>query len=217
MHRSEMTPRSLIATIFFSFALLVASYYYLRRNDGTDKFFSEPLDSHTAHTATATTYYTGSTENLHVDLHAASLENTSKPVDLYEYVPSALTPGLVTESFIGAEELHMSHMSCVGIWRWNKTCLFRNLYRDSKTNPGSNIWLFFAAYDPQTTEKARTDLLQRLGEDARVETNDFLRWEGEIFNLRVRQLVCVHSIRNVRKKNIYRYLVYALSRYNNAG
>lgn len=112
-------------------------------------------------------------------------EDLSQPVMLFEYVPSALTPGPVTLPFVGAEELHMSHLFCVGEWRWNKTCLFRNLYMD--TRPGLiNSWLFFASYAPETSDKDRTELLDRLRKSARVETNAFLRWEAQTFNMKVR-------------------------------
>ena len=109
----------------------------------------------------------------------ASVENSTEPVVLYEFVPSPLTPNPVTQAFIGSEELHMSHLVCAGQFRWNKTCVFRNLYMDARPTSGANAWLFFASYASDSSDTERKDLLAKLNLDVRVELNPFLRWEGE--------------------------------------
>lgn len=114
-----------------------------------------------------------------VNVSYTSVENATEPVVLYEYVPSQLTPNPVTQAFIGTEELHMSHLVCAGQFRWNKTCVFRNLYMDARPTSGGNAWLFFASYTPDSSDAERKDLLAQLNLDVRVELNPFLRWEGE--------------------------------------
>jgi len=113
----------------------------------------------------------------------ASVENATEPVVLFEYVPSPLTPSPVAEAFIGAEELHMSHLVCAGTFRWNKTCAFRNLYMDARPTSGANSWLFFASYSPDSSDAERRALLAQLNLEARVELNPFLRWEGETYKM----------------------------------
>lgn len=112
---------------------------------------------------------------LAADIPTPFSEDTTAPVELFEYTPSRLTPGRIdTAPFIGAEELHMTQAHCVGEFRWNKTCLFRNLYMDSK-----RTWLYFASYEPNSTDAERQTLLKTLQLLVRVEPNQFLRWETE--------------------------------------
>lgn len=101
-------------------------------------------------------------------------ENLTSPVELYEYVQVTPTENPQFGTFIGSEELHMSHMDCVGEYRWNKTCLFRNLYHHPKAR-----WLYLASCDHSSTHAEREKLRERLRMDVRVEPNQFLRWEGE--------------------------------------
>ena len=108
-----------------------------------------------------------------------SVEDATLPVLLFEYVPSPLTPSPVAEAFIGAEELHMSHVACAGQFRWNKTCVFRNLYMDARPTSNARSWLFFASYSADSSDAERRALLAQLNLDVRVELNPFLRWEGE--------------------------------------
>lgn len=111
---------------------------------------------------------------LTAEIPSPFIEDTTTPVELYEYEPSPLTAGIITAPFIGAEELHMTHSHCVGQLRWNKTCLFRNLYQDPK-----RAWLYFASYEPNSTVAERKALLDDLRLHVKVEANQFLRWENE--------------------------------------
>lgn len=123
----------------------------------------------------------GASDSVAVAPPAFLEENLTSPVELWEYVPLTPTPDPRLGPFIGAEELHMSHLHCVGEYRWNKTCLFKNLYLHPKAN-----WLYFASCAPGSTDRERNELVERLRQDVLVESNQFLRWEGETRDFWVR-------------------------------
>jgi len=174
------------ATILTLFSLLLVSLVALNAAKGgfgpvgSGASWSGRSSETTHHGATQA----GSFDDVNVSSYT-SVENATEPVVLYEYVPSPLTPNPVTQAFIGTEELHMSHLVCAGQFRWNKTCVFRNLYMDARPASRGNAWLFFASYTPDSSDAERKDLLAQLNLDVRVELNPFLRWESETASMGV--------------------------------
>lgn len=65
-------------------------------------------------------------------------------INIYKYTP---INGSEFGEFIGAEELHFSHVHCIGAIPHNKTCIFRNLYYDGLSTNDIGVWAYFVSVD----------------------------------------------------------------------